>query len=1018
MIITVCEVLVPMLEQETISRIRILLKAHPRGLTITEVSQNLKMNRNSAAKYLEILQISGLVEFRSYGTARVFFLSPRLPVSALVSIGSDLVVTLDDNHRILFVNDGFCNLFAVKKEDIAGSHVVDVFRTGIGSDVLPGVFSDIIAGNEEVHEVRLPRDTGDLFFKIKSMKTVFDDGSRGITILMEDVTREKRDRIELEVKEARYRGIVEDQIEYVIRFLPDGMLSFVNSSYSRFQKKEPEDLLGTPFSDTIHPQDRDVFNNSLNILDRKKPVTSFECRSALPAQTACWISWTLRVMYGDRKEPVEYQAVGYDITEKKEAAEKIQQQVTQMEFFSKKLQQFIELPPGADIYQVIGNGFSEILPVAAICVSSYDPATASLIIKAVCAEHDKEVLTKYIGRDIIGLKVPANDVRPGGDLLSGQIYRRKGNLFDIICHQVPKATCDAIEKTLNLGEYFSVGLTWRGALLGAVTFSLRNAGTLDHKSFGETYVRAASIALQRSLAEDARRRSDEIFSNLAQYSPFPIALIEPDHVFRYINDSFIRIFGYDLDDFRTLEELLPLMFPDPVYRKTISEDPDWKQAMSRIGNSVTRTYRVRCNDSSVKDIVVRGVILSGGMVCTLCEDLTERNKAEQTHRLLSSIITSTSDAVIAKDTRGTIISWNRAAELLYGYSADEMVGQHISRIVPAERAEETETIFSRIALGESVSNLETRRMRKDGRVIDVSLTISPLVDDTGTVTGASTIARDITSHKAEEYLKESENQYRALVENISVGFYRSSGDPTGHFIWGNSSLVNILGYPSLEQLKEVGITDIFVEHDGRKRLLDALKKEGFVKNREIALRRADGETISVLVTALARFDTGGNLSCVNGIVEDITRQKRAELQMQIAYKEMQDILACIPDPVVIVDSKNIVLAWNAAMEQLTGVQKTGAIGRNDCDRLFPFYDPTCPALFTLFDASDVELNRYYPGAYRDGTAIVAQVRDKTQKEDPLSFFTLRAFPLRDPEDVRIGAMQIIRSPAPEGRNRT
>jgi len=121
---------------------------------------------------------------------------------------------------------------------------------------------------------------------------------------------------------------------------------------------------------------------------------------------------------------------------------------------------------------------------------------------------------------------------------------------------------------------------------------------------------------------------------------------------------------------------------------------------------------------------------------------------------------------------------------------------------------------------------------------------------------------------------------------------------------------------------------------------------------------------------------------------------------------MQDILACIPDPVVIVDSKNIVLAWNAAMEQLTGVQKTSVIGRNDCDHLFPFYDPARPALFSLFDASDVELNRYYPGAYRDGNAIVAPVRDKMEKEDPLSFFTIRAFPLRDPQDVRIGAMQI------------
>ncbi|MDD1683257.1 MAG: PAS domain-containing protein, partial [Methanoregula sp.] len=324
-----------------------------------------------------------------------------------MDIGSDPVVTLDDNHRILFVNDGFCNLFAIKKEDVTGSHIVDIFKTGIGSDVLPGIFSDIIAGDEVVHEVRLSRDTGDLFFKIKSMKTVFDDGSRGITIIMEEVTREKLDKIELEAKEARYRGIVEDQTNFVIRFLPDDLLSFVNTSFCQFLKKEPDALLGTPFSDTMHSRDRGVFDRCRSALTRENPVDTFECRSALSLGPARWIAWTLRVMYDGGLEPVEYQAVGHDITDKKEEADRIDRHLSDMEFFSAKLQQFIELPPGADIYQVIGNGFSEILPIAAVCVSNYDPATSTLTIKAVCTEHDKEVFTEYIGRDVIGLNIPA-----------------------------------------------------------------------------------------------------------------------------------------------------------------------------------------------------------------------------------------------------------------------------------------------------------------------------------------------------------------------------------------------------------------------------------------------------------------------------------------------------------------------------------------------------------------------------------------------------------------------------------
>jgi len=338
------------LEQENISRIKILLKAHPRGLTITDISQNLKMNRNSAAKYLEILQISGLVESKAYGTARVFFLTHRLPISALVSLTADLVVTLDENHRILFVNDSFCHFFALIKEEVQGSHIVDIFKTGIGSTILPGIFSDIIAGKDEVPEVCLSRDTGDLFFRIKSMKTVFDDGSRGITIILEDVTREKKDKIELEKKEARYRGIVEDQTEFIIRFLPDGTLTFVNSSYSHSVNKKPEELLGTLFSDTIYARDRAVFERSLCSLSRENPVAAFECRFAVPKKPIRWIAWILRVLYDHGTKPVEYQAIGQDITEKKEAAEKERQYIEQMDFFSRELQRFIELPPGADIY--------------------------------------------------------------------------------------------------------------------------------------------------------------------------------------------------------------------------------------------------------------------------------------------------------------------------------------------------------------------------------------------------------------------------------------------------------------------------------------------------------------------------------------------------------------------------------------------------------------------------------------------------------------------------------------------
>ena len=115
---------------------------------------------------------------------------------------------------------------------------------------------------------------------------------------------------------------------------------------------------------------------------------------------------------------------------------------------------------------------------------------------------------------------------------------------------------------------------------------------------------------------------------------------------------------------------------------------------------------------------------------------------------LAAIVDSTTDAVIGKTLDGTIISWNRGAEHIYGYAADEVVGKPISILIPAERGDELPSILARIARGERIDHYLTKRLRKDGRVIDISVTISPVRDAAGTIIGASAIARDVSAQEA------------------------------------------------------------------------------------------------------------------------------------------------------------------------------------------------------------------------------------------------------------------------------
>src|SRR2546421_10516123 len=125
-------------------------------------------------------------------------------------------------------------------------------------------------------------------------------------------------------------------------------------------------------------------------------------------------------------------------------------------------------------------------------------------------------------------------------------------------------------------------------------------------------------------------------------------------------------------------------------------------------------------------------------------DITDRNRGEEASRRLAAIIQSSDDAIISKDLNGTITSWNAAAERLFGYKPEEIVGQSILTLIPAERRHEEPRILERIRRGERIDHYETVRRRKDGTLLDISVTVSPLKDQNGIIIGASKIVRDIT----------------------------------------------------------------------------------------------------------------------------------------------------------------------------------------------------------------------------------------------------------------------------------
>ena len=174
--------------------------------------------------------------------------------------------------------------------------------------------------------------------------------------------------------------------------------------------------------------------------------------------------------------------------------------------------------------------------------------------------------------------------------------------------------------------------------------------------------------------------------------------------------------------------------------------------------------------------------------------------------LFESIINNSDDAIITKTLDGIITSWNKSAEALFGYTYDEIVGRHVSVIIPNERLNEEQHIIDNIRAGKHVRHYETERKCKDGSIVSISLTVSPLKDIKGVITGASKIARDITRQKQEEArLKVAERtimttlaERNTILESIDDAFF--AVDKNWTVTYWNKRAEQVLGRPKTEVL--------------------------------------------------------------------------------------------------------------------------------------------------------------------------------------------------------------------------
>jgi PAS domain S-box-containing protein len=274
-------------------------------------------------------------------------------------------------------------------------------------------------------------------------------------------------------------------------------------------------------------------------------------------------------------------------------------------------------------------------------------------------------------------------------------------------------------------------------------------------------------------------------------------------------------------------------------------------------------------------------------------DISERKQAEQALQRLADLIDASGDGIFATSPTGSITSWNAGAEQLYGYTADEAVGGTLRMLVAPDRAPRDFDVLTRALNGARLDDYETEQMRKDGTLVPVSISISPIRGSSGALVGASVITRDRTERRrAEEALREVQEAFRRAFEDAPIGMALFSSDPAedGRLLQVNGSLCDITGY-SADELLSTSLHAITHPQDQQEELpLNEDLLAGRSPNYQLEKRfvRRDGTPVWVMHNVSTVHDAAGRLLYGIAQVQDITERKRAEEGLARVAAELEE----------------------------------------------------------------------------------------------------------------------------------
>jgi len=931
---------------DEISTIRALLSKNPGGLTIRSISAMLGMNRNSAAKYLGMLQMQGSVMLKRDGSSKVYCLADRLPAAAVLKLTKSHVLLFDQSLTAVDLNDSLRDFLTISKEDIIGK-TIDLLPLSVQSH--PGLSELIrqgISGKESQNSAVLKIDDRFIPCTLTMSPVYFENGDNGVSVIIDCPPDLNKQEI---AGNGINRSLIElDEIEYICRFGPDKTLTYVNNAYCGMMQKSRDELIGQNWQPVILEKEFKKIQKNLASLDPKNPVLTVEFRMITPGGESLWQQWKFRGFFDNAGQIIQYQGTGLDISHLK----KIEEQLTTKELEQEKLikehkSEILEL--NKQIYSEISAQEKKDFQLQ---FTQFSMDNASYMIIWTNKEGQFVYMNKK-AQECLGYP-------------RRQLLTRK--MEGILASDTP-INWEEIWKHIEQDRNFTIESSFQTKDYRHVPVEI----VFNYLEFKEKQYCCcfAKDITEKKQIEEAKHESEQRFGVIFHNAFEFIILLQPDGTVVEVNETALRFGGL------TLSDVIGKPFWE-TYWWTISTQTkvQLRNAIVRAAGGLSVQYIVDVTGEGNKiatiDFSLKPVTGDAGMVTSLIaegRDITERIQYAEAlrvsegryHSLFENMLEGYAycellfDREIPNDF--IYIEVNSAFEKLTGLK--NVAGKRVSEVIPGIHASNPELlrIYSRVAMSGKTERFETYLS-----LLEYYLSITVYSQKKGYFT---VMFENITDRRRaeeailknseelhaaneqltaqeeelrftlnnissiEQALRQSERKYRDMFEQSVSGLFKTA--PDGRLIDANDAFACMFGYSCAAEMLAANLDvgrHLYANPEERKEVLRILAEKDKVENYETLHMKKNGTRFWVSITARIIRDTEGTVLFYEGSNTDITRRMQAEEELRHREHDFTTLVENATDMIVRFDTAFRYIYCNPAVERQLGIPFHQLVGKS------------------------------------------------------------------------------------------